>query len=386
MLTPEEEAVAGWLAARRDAMVGLLADVVNTDSNTHDKAGVDRVGARLVAFLAENGIATRTTGHARFGDAIHAAIAGRDAAAAPVVLMGHRDTVFPTGEAARRPFKIDAARAYGPGVCDMKGGLVINAFVLAALKAAGGAAMPVTALFTADEEIASPSSLGLIAEACRGARAVFNGEPGRPSGNVTVARKGGLFLRVDVHGRAAHSGSHFTHGISAIDALARKTLRLHALTDLDRGVTVNVGVVGGGTTLNTVAAHAFGELDVRYIDPADRDRLLAAVEAIVAAEDVPGSRAELTITGEFLPLVQTDACKALYAVYDSAAVAMGYKFGEESSGGCSDAGVPSSLGIPTLCGTGPVGGGAHTDEEYIELDTLLTRAQTLAVAVLRLAR
>jgi len=384
MLTPDETAVAGWLAARRDEMIGLLADIVNIDSNTHDKAGVDRVGARLTAFLAEHGIATRISAHARFGDAIHADIAGTDTQAAPVVLMGHRDTVFPTGEAARRPFGIDGARAYGPGVCDMKGGLVINAYVLAALKAHDAAPMPVAALFTADEEIASPSSLGLIAEACKGARAVFNGEPGRPSGNVTVARKGGLFLRIDVHGRAAHSGSHFTHGISAIDALARKTLRLHALTDLDCGVTVNVGVVGGGTTLNTVAAHAFAELDVRYIDPADRDRLLAAVDEIVAAEDVAGARAEMTVTGEFLPLTQTDDCKALYAVYDSAARAMGYRFGEEVSGGCSDAGVPSSLGIATLCGTGPVGGGAHTDEEYIELDTLLTRAQTLAVAILRL--
>jgi glutamate carboxypeptidase len=384
MLTPEENAVAGWLAERRDAMVGLLADIVNTDSNTHDKAGVDRVGARLAGFLADHGIATRTTAHARFGDAIHAAIPGMDPGAAPVLLLGHRDTVFPTGEAARRPFTIAGGRAYGPGVCDMKGGLVINAYVLAALKAAGGAPMPVAALFTADEEIASPSSLGLIAEACTGARAVFNGEPGRPSGNVTVGRKGGLFLRIEVHGRAAHSGSHFTHGISAVEALARKTLRLHALTDLERGITVNVGVIGGGTTLNTVAAHAFAELDVRYIDPADRDRLLAAVEAIVAAEDVPGSRAELSITGEFLPLVQTEACKALYAVYDSAAVALGYRFGEEFSGGCSDAGVPSSRGIATLCGTGPVGGGAHTDEEYIELETLLTRAQTLAVAILRL--
>lgn len=382
--THREAALLAWFAERRDAMVSLLAEIVNIDSNTHDKAGVDRVGARLVAFLADWGVPSEIIRHDTFGDVIRATVASTASNEAPVMLLGHRDTVFPTGETATRPFSIVGDRAYGPGVADMKGGLVINAFVLAAISALKAARVPVVGLFTGDEEIASPASRAIIVDEVRGMQAVFNGEPGRPSGNVTVGRKGGLFMRIDVRGRAAHSGSHYTHGISAIEALARKTTRLHALTDLDAGITVNVGVVGGGMTLNTVAPDAFAELDLRYVDPDDRDRMLAAVQGIVDAEDVPGSSATLTITGEFLPLVQTDAARALYAIYDGAAATAGCHFGEEYSGGCSDAGVPSSLGIATLCGLGPVGGGSHTPEEYIELDTLVTRAQTLALAIARL--
>ncbi|PXW63253.1 M20 family metallopeptidase [Chelatococcus asaccharovorans] len=382
--TDREAALSQWFAARREAMVGLLADLVNTDSNTGDKTGVDAVGARITAFLRDAGVSCEVIPHDALGDIIRATVPCGSAGFAPVMLLGHRDTVFPTGEASRRPFTIAGDRAYGPGVADMKGGLVINAFVLAAMAALGAASRPVVGLFTGDEEIASPWSRDVIAREVQGMRAVFNGEPGRPSGNVTVGRKGGLFMRIEVRGRAAHSGSHFTHGISAIEALARKTLRLHALTDLEAGITVNVGVVGGGMTLNTVAPDAFAELDLRYVDPADRDRMLAAVEAIVAAEDVAGSSATLTITGEFLPLVQSEPERALYATYDAAAASLGLHFGEEFSGGCSDAGIPCSQGIPTLCGVGPVGGGSHTPDEYIELDTLLTRAQTLALAIARL--
>ena len=378
-----EEALVAWLAERQDAMTALLAEIVDIDSPTFHKAGVDRVGTCLSAFLETHGIATRVLHHATFGDAIEARVQGGDALSAPIVLLGHRDTVFPIGEAARRPFTIRGERAYGPGVADMKGGLVVNAFVLAAFHALDGAAMPLTGLFTSDEEIASPSSREVIAATVRKARAVFNAEPGRPTGAVTVGRKGGLFMRIEVTGRAAHSGSHYAYGISAVEALARKTIKLHALSDLEAGVSVNVGVVGGGTTLNTVAPHAFAELDMRYIEPADRDRMFANIQEIVSATDVQGSSAELTVTGEFLPLVQTEAARALFHHYAAAAASLSLSFGAEFSGGCSDAGIPGSLGIPTLCGTGPVGGGAHTPEEYIELGTLLTRAQTLAVAIAR---
>ncbi|CAH1654181.1 MULTISPECIES: M20 family metallopeptidase [unclassified Chelatococcus] len=379
-----EKALAAWFAERQDAMVVLLADLVNIDSNTLDKKGVDAVGARIIHFLDAAGVQSDIIPHETFGDIIRATVPSGDRNNAPVMLLGHRDTVFPSGEVSRRPFTILGDRAYGPGVADMKGGLVINAFVLAAMAALGIARRPVVGLFTGDEEIASPWSRDVIAREVAGMRAVFNGEPGRPSGNVTVGRKGGLFMRIDVRGRAAHSGSHFSHGISAIEALARKTIRLHALTDLEAGTTVNVGVVGGGLTLNTVAPDAFAELDLRYIEPSERDRMLAAVQAIVDEEDVAGSSAELTITGEFLPLVQSEAERALYAIYDTAAVSLGCHFGEEFSGGCSDAGIPCAQGIATLCGVGPVGGGSHTEEEYIELDTLLTRAQTLALTVARL--
>jgi len=213
-MTPQERSILDWLAAQRPAMLALLADLVNTDSGSYDKPGVDAVGARLQDFLESHGIAPEIIPDRRFGDALRASVGGGPNTT--ILLMGHRDTVFPQGEASRRPFRIEGSRAYGPGVADMKPGLVMNAFVLAAFAKFGGAPAPIVGLFTADEEIGSPSSRDLIEAEARRARAVFNAEPGRPSGAVVTARKGGVFMQLAVTGKAAHSGANFEQGISAI--------------------------------------------------------------------------------------------------------------------------------------------------------------------------
>ena len=203
--------------------------------------------------------------------------------------MGHRDTVFPKGEVARRPFRIEGSRAYGPGVVDMKSGLVLNAFVLAAFKRFGGAPAPLAGLITSDEEIASPSSRPVIERVGRAARCVFNSEPGRPSGNVVTSRKGGVFLHFEVTGKAAHSGGNFEKGISAIGEMAHKIVALHKLTDLKRGITVNVGLVKGGQSVNTTAPLAEGQIDLRYVKPEQRAQMLAALQEIIDSATVPGT-------------------------------------------------------------------------------------------------
>jgi glutamate carboxypeptidase len=298
--------------------------------------------------------------------------------------MGHRDTVYPKGEAGRRPFRIEAGRAYGPGVADMKGGLVVNAFVLAAFRRLGGAPAPLAGLITSDEEIGSPSSRPVIERVARGARCIFNSEPGRPGGNVVTARKGGVFLRLEVTGRAAHSGGNFEKGISAIGELAHKIVAIHRLTDLERGVTLNVGTVRGGQSVNTTAPSAEGQIDLRYIRPQDRATALAALQEIVDRSTVPGATARLEVAGEFLPLTQSAASEALFAVYRDAARDAGLDVAGEFSGGCADSGFTAAVGCPTLCATGAVGGNAHTPEEYLEIGSLVPRAQALALAILRL--
>src|SRR5262245_40824626 len=241
-----ETQVLEWLGAQRPAMLALLEELVNTDSGSYDKAGVDAVGARIRGFLERNEISHDTVPNDTYGDGIRATVGG--GSNTTILLMGHRDTVFPKQEASRRPFRIDNGRAYGPGVADMKAGLVMNAFVLAAFQKFGGAPAPLVGLFTADEEIGSPSSRPLIEGEARHARAVFNAEPGRPSGNVVTGRKGGVFMRFEVTGKAAHSGANPELGISAIEELARKIVALHALTDFAKGTTVNVGLISGGQT------------------------------------------------------------------------------------------------------------------------------------------
>ena len=387
-VTSPEAAVADWLATQKQAMLDLLERLVNTDSGSYDKPGVDAVGAQIKTFLDSHGIAVETIPGATKGDVLRAVLpapgepggnAGRN-----IVLMGHRDTVFPKGEAARRPFRIENGRAYGPGVADMKAGLVMNAFVLAAFKKFGGAPGPIVGLFTGDEEIGSPEGRAAIEAEGRMARAVFNSEPGRPSGNVVTARKGGVFMVMSIEGKAAHSGGNFEAGISAIEELARKIIAIHALTDLKAGITLNVGLVRGGQSVNTVAPHAEGEIDLRYVEPAQRDDIVARIEQIVRLAHVPGTRATLTIKGEFLPVNPTAASNALFEAYVGAAADAGLQVAGEFSGGCADSGFTAAVGAPTICGVGPVGGRAHSPEEYLEVDTMVPRAQALARAICRL--
>src|SRR5216684_3712400 len=357
------EQIRSWLSSQRDAMLSLIEKVVNIDSGSYDKAGVDAVGEVFEEFFKSHGIEVERLPRDVSGDIFRAGIPGPGNA--PIVLMGHRDTVFSKGEAARRPFTIRDGRAYGPGVTDMKGGLVINAFVLAAFKKFGGNAAPLVALLTSDEEIGSPQSRGVIEDTARGARAVYNAEPGRPNGNVVSQRKGGVFMVMDVIGKAAHSGGNFEHGHSAINALAHKTLAIAALTDLSIAV----------------APSATGQIDMRYARHADRDRIFGAIEEIIATEHVPGTSATLRIKGEFLPLEHTAGNAGLLEIYQKAAKRAGLALEGEATGGCADSGFTSAVGTPTLCATGPVGGAAHSPEEYLEVESVVPRAMALADAV-----
>ena len=381
-MTSQERNVLDWLAAQQPAMLRLLEDIVNIDSGSYDKAGVDAVGARLGAFLKAEGVAYEALPNERFGDALRAQVGSGPNTT--ILLMGHRDTVFPQGETSRRPFRIDGGHAHGPGVADMKAGLVMNAFVLAAFAKFGGAPAPLVGLFTADEEIGSPSSRALIEAEAKRARAVFNAEPGRPSGAVITSRKGGVFMRVTVTGKAAHSGANFEKGISAIEELARKIIAWHALTDIPRGVTVNVGLINGGQTVNTVAPSAEADIDLRFSTRADRDLTMSRIQSIADTPYVPGTTAKLEIFGEFLPLNETAESERLYRHYAASAEAVGLNVETESTGGCADSGFAASVGAPTLCATGPIGGKAHTPDEYLELDSMVPRAQALALSILRL--
>jgi glutamate carboxypeptidase len=193
-----------------------------------------------------------------------------------------------------------------------------------------------------------------------------------------------VFLRMEVLGRAAHSGGNFEKGISAIGELAHKIVAMHGLTDLKRGITVNVGVVKGGQSVNTTAPQAEGLIDLRYVTPSDRAWALAALQEIVDRVTVAGTRATLEIRGEFLPLTSTPEAEELFATYRAAAADAGLEIEGEFTGGCADSGFTAGMGCPTLCAVGPVGGNAHTPDEYLEVESLVPRAQALALTILRL--
>ncbi len=382
-LSSLEPRVGQWLADRSDDMIDLLETLVNIDSGSYDKAGVDAVGLELSKFLKSYGIETETIPLENHGDAIRAS-SGQSSSNRPILLMGHRDTVFPKGEVSERPFKIEDGIAYGPGVADMKAGLVINSFVLVAMAELGEDAPLVACLYTGDEEIASPSSRPIIENEARNARVVFNSEPGRMNGNLVSSRKGGTFYRVEFTGIPAHSGSQYEKGRSAIEAMARKIQSWHGLSDIEAGITVNVGLVQGGKSINMVAPVASCEIDVRYPDMDTREHIQKRIKEIADKTDIEGTTTELQIMGEFNPLVESEGAKKLLETYSGVAREHGREVTAEFTGACADSGFAAAVGTPTLCATGPIGGNVHTPQEYLEVKSVLERAQLLAMTILRL--
>ena len=379
-----KETLLNWLDTQKDNMVILLRDLVNIDSNSFDKAGVDRVAARLGEFFDEQSIPYETIPIATHGDGMRAIVAGGNGNR-PILLCGHRDTVFPTGEVEKRRFEVRDGKAFGPGVADMKPGLVINAFIMAAFNKFGGHPNPIVGLFTGDEEIGSPTSQDVIIAEAKKARLAFNSEPGRPNGNIVTRRKGGVFCHCDIYGVAAHSGGFFEEGRSAIEELARKIQALHALTDLDRGITLNVGLVAGGQSVNTVAAEASCDIDIRYRESDDRDEIFNKVQQICQTTSVDGTSSTISVRGEFHPLNPSQQSTELFDIYTKIAADQNVIVKGEHSGGCADSGFIAGVGTPVICGVGPIGGNYHRADEWMQIDSMAERAKFIAKTILTLA-
>lgn len=373
-----------FLTEQQKEMEVFLETLVNTDSFSANVAGVCNVRDEVAQFLAQKNITFQKL-EAEGKPAILAEVGD----SGPVIaLTGHMDTVFPTGEPQRRPFSQKNGIAHGPGVADMKAGVVMNCYILAAAKEMidSGNELPFTLrlLLTGDEEIGSLSGRVLIRQYLADVAAVFNAEPGRVTGNVVTSRKGGASYHIEVTGKTAHAGVNHKDGISAIEALARIITKIHQLTDYEKGITTNVGVIQGGTTSNTIAGNASAELDVRFMTPADGKMLEEKLREAVANHGVSGAKAELIHEAGFLPLEEKMSAKVM-AIYHQAALSLGGNIEGEFTGGCSDAGWTSAMGIPTLCATGPVGGKPHTDREYMELATLSKRAKIVLASCFSIA-
>lgn len=381
-----EKDVLSWLDGQKEAMTALLEELVNTDSGSYDTAGVDATGTIIHRHLEAAGVPCEIIEQPGSSFSVRARLAPAEPGSnlPHVLLLGHRDTVFPKGEAARRPFRVENGKAYGPGVADMKAGLVLSTFVTLAFARAGGARHPLVALYTTDEEIASPTSRAVIEDTARGARAVFNAEPGRVTGNIVSGRKGAMFVTVEVTGVAAHSGAAHDKGVSAIEELCRKVSALHALTDYETGTTVNVGLIEGGQSVNTVAPLATARVDVRFTTIDAMERAEAAIREVLDHTHLAGTTTRVTDLARFLPFEPNDGSRALAEHYIACAADLGMEVGTEYTGGSADSGFTAAVGAPTVCGIGPLGEKAHSPDETCHLDTLLPRAKATALAIARL--
>lgn len=380
MRTGEE--AARWLGEQSSAMEAALAELVSINSFTENVEGGNAVGRLLVELFAMDGLETSrlTSASSKFADHLVVTSTWPDRGQAPIALIGHLDTVFPPGtfEGYRR----DGDRARGPGVLDMKGGLVVVAWALKALAATGGlTSIPgLRVVIVADEEVGSPEGQSIIANAIAGARGALVFEAGRKGDLVITRRKGTGAMAVVAFGKAAHAGNAHKEGVNALWALSKLVDRVQSLTDYDRGVTVNVGKITGGTSKNTVPDRAEALVDLRFETRADGEALIDAIKTIAeeCGAEVPGSRIELSGGIARLPLERTDASVKLMESYGACARAAGLGSGEAGLiGGGSDASTSAAMGIASIDGLGPRGVGFHTHDEQIEVATLVLKAQAL---------
>jgi glutamate carboxypeptidase len=366
-----------------------LKTIVNIDSGTYTKAGIDRVSAYLQNRFQTLGFSTRFDKQEQYGDHLIATHIGQSQHGHRIVLIGHIDTVLPDGEAERRPFTINQHNgtriATGPGVLDMKSGVLIGMYALRLLIENQQAHYSnVTFICNSDEEIGSPSSRSLIQELAQQADAVLVLEPGRAVDTIVSSRKGCGQYRVEVHGVSAHAGVEPDRGRNAILELSYQVQMMQALNGSIPGATLSVGIIRGGERTNVVPDYAYFDMDVRVTDQASAEALEIAMRRVTSQNKLRDTR--ITLSGNMLcqPFERNTRNAQLVELAKEAGSELGLRIQDAGSGGASDANITSAMGIPTLDGLGAGGGLAHNPGEFIELDYLPTRIALVAGLVRRI--
>lgn len=353
-----------------------LEPYVLTETPSRNATAISALSQRIEAELGEAGAMVKAFDAPGLGRNLIADVAGAEPRLAPLVALGHIDTVHPVGTLASQPFRRIDGRAEGPGIFDMKAGVALLVEAITILAARGtGPRRPLRFLVTCDEEIGSHASRGLIREAAIGAEAALVPEPSLPDGAVKTRRKGVATYRLEARGRAAHAGIDPERAISAVTEIAHQILTVIGTADPSRGTSVNVGLIQGGTASNVVPAEAWATIDVRFVTAAEGERVDDALRALKPKLQGATVRVELTETRP--PLERTEGVVRLYSHAKSVSSELGVALAEGSTGGGSDGSLIASFGLPTLDGLGPRGGGAHAVDEHILLEDLPFRLALL---------
>lgn len=377
-----------WLEAVLDDYLEDLATLVNRDCGTAYKQGVDEVQDWLEARFREMGAEIERRPDDTYGDLLLARWYGRGKG--KILLSGHADTVYPIGTAAERPMHYlsdDPHHLLGPGVTDMKSGILSGLYAIRVLLALSLDRWEEVAFIVgSEEEVGSPISRPWLTELAPHYDAGLVLEAGRANGDIVTGRKGGGVWKISVEGKAAHAGVEPEKGANAIVQLAHHAVALHALNGTIPGVTVNVGVMSGGTVFNMVPPHAEMYVDSRALDPEGLDALDAAVRRVIAETAVRVAGTKTTIEGgaDKATMPRTQANLGLFELAKASAEAQGFTIGEQVSGGTSDGNFIAGGGIAVLDGLGPVGGLDHSPNEYLRVETVIPRTAMLAGLILRL--
>ena len=351
-----------------------LRELVEVESPSEDKAAVDRAGEMVVRWAEELGGKVKRHRQKAFGDVLEIRFGAARKGMGRVLLLGHLDTVWPMGTLAKMPWREAEGRLWGAGVLDMKAGVVMALAAVGALKELGQE-RPVTLLLVSEEEVGSPVSRRITEKVARECSAVFVMEPAQGLAYKT-ARKGVGHFELRVEGVGAHAGVDFGSGHSAVLEMARLVERVSGFTDLSKGLTVNVGVIAGGSRSNVVAAECVAEVDVRIA----RASNAARVERMFRGLKVTDSACGLTVSGGINrpPMERKAGTIALFRLAKELAGEMGLELEEAATGGGSDGNFTAAVGVATLDGMGAVGGGAHAAHEHVVVKHLVERTALLA--------
>lgn len=378
-----KEDVFAYIDDHKAQMMDLWQDLVNQDSPASYREGVDLVAKRVFKELEEAGASTRWDEE---GKALIAEIPGDSRA--PVLLLGHMDTVFPVGEAARRPFTAEGSRVTGPGALDMKGGVAVMLSALKALHSAGFSGRPLKVILVSDEEIAHNGSKAtvMLQREARGCAACFNCETGYEDNSLVIGRKGGVVFKAAVHGIAAHAGNNPRQGRSAIWEMAKKIDDIQNMTDWDKGITFNVGTIKGGTVSNAIPDYCEVEGDIRFQDPDISPLVKEELLKVLNHTYIEGTKTELLLYHEgMLPMKMTEENRKLFEFVKKTGEENGIPVSEgKLVGGGSDSGYVVYAGVPTVCAMGVKGRFNHTRDEYALKDSLFERAKLLGAVILKM--
>jgi glutamate carboxypeptidase len=376
-----EHAVMEAARARADTTLGLLRQIVELESPSSDKPAVDRLVDFLEGQLNERGASVERVAQQEYGDLLVGRFGG--ASGRPLLVMTHIDTVWPVGTIDRLPWRVEGDRLYGPGVYDMKASTAMMFAALDILRALGAANRPVVWSINTEEEVGSPVSRPVLEALAREAELVLCLEPPvPPHGALKTQRKGVGMFTLYVTGKASHAGADHQAGVSAIEEMARQVQWLHSLTDYERGTTVNVGVVEGGTKRNVVAAEASALIDLRVTTLAEAERVVPQILGMQPS--LAGTI--LSVEGGLNrpPMERTPAIVAAFERARLIGEDLGLDLQEGFTGGGSDGNFTAALGVPTLDGLGCIGDGAHADHEHIIVPALPERTALLAALLAHL--
>jgi glutamate carboxypeptidase len=375
----DPKALLAYCESELNALMRCLRHAVEIESPSQDKAAIDRMANFFAREFSTRGAKVQVLDHPTAGSAVKAEFWKGAGGSKPILLLGHLDTVWETGTLTEMPYQVRAGRAYGPGINDMKSGIVCGLWAvqaLAALKITPPG--PVHFFLNADEEVSSIAFREELLAAARAARAVLVLEPAAAQGGLKTARKGVGEFQVTVRGRSAHAGINPSAGVNAISELARQILRIEKLARPKRGLTLNVNVILGGTRVNVIPELAVARVDVRVPTARDREKIEKQMQALAPIN----REAKLEITGGVnRPPLERKMAIALFRQACELGRQMGLELKEAATGGGSDGNFTAALGIPTLDGLGGTGDGAHARNEHVVVSELPQRAALLAALI-----